>query len=168
MESYEAQTLQVMLDAPCNKYSLMSIMNVYGSISEPVFRERLHYMLVDDSGNSALYSPELFYKVREALGIDDLSDYQRGSNDHESVAAALELLHKDWTRRSSKGLGVSKVVIDKESMSYLLTTIMEHPERTADIKRFIDTRDADLSQVDMALLRDYLDTPVPALGDGML
>lgn len=171
MAAMETSTLQVLSEAPCSRYALMRMVNMMASQvndSELEFRERVHYMVLSDSGDSGLHNSERVAAVRNALDVDDLSEYPRGSTEHEVVTAALYLLHDHWARRSSQGRSSSPNGVDDAYIRKLLGFLMERPDKADAIQHFVKERNVDLDGVDLELLAEYLNTSAPALGDGLL
>ena len=168
MEELEASTLQALLDSPCKRYSLMQIVALRDNKSELQFRERLHYMVVDEAGNGSVYNPDFLDTVRDALDSDDLSIYPHGSLEQGVVASTLSLLQQDWARRISKGQGSARDKVDVDHLRHLLDFLMEQPYKAASIEQFLVQRDVCLDELDITLLDEYLDAPIPALGDGLL
>lgn len=168
MEELETSTLQALSDAPCNRYSLMQIVALRDNKSELQFRERLHYMVVDEAGNGSIYNPDFLDKVRDAMDSDDLSIYPHGSLEQGVVASTLSLLHQDWARRISKGQVSARDKVPNDYLRRLLVFLMEQPDKAANIEQFLVERDLCLDEVDITLLDEYLNAPIPALGDGLL
>ena len=167
MEKLESSTLQVILDTPCTRYSLMNHVPMPSYLSELQFRERMHYMVVDEDREGAMYNRVFIDKVRDAFDVDDLSNYPRGSTEYEVVASALHLLHQDWARRS-RTKDAPKDKVDTAYMRHLLDFLMENPKKASSIERFLIDRDICLDEVDLTLLDEYVNAPIPTLGDGLL
>jgi len=168
MEKMDTETLQVLINTPCAKYLLVPHLQLPGEVSEVQFRERMHYMVVDADGTPSLFNARFFDKVRDALNTDDLSAYPRGNTEHEVISSTLRLLHQDWNRRSTKMRIAPEDKVEDDYLRHLLEFLMEQPEKATRIKDFLIERNACLDEIDITLIEDYLNTPTPALGEGLL
>lgn len=168
MEKMDTETLQVIWDSPCEKSSLSSYLRVTSPETE--LREELHYMVPNkDNKSFTRFHKIMFAPIKKILETDDLSSYPRGSTEYEAVSSVLQVLHKDWGRRTVKD---DNNWPDKEAeeryVRHLLELVTGHPDHTIRIKEFLFDRNVCLDEVDMTLLDDYLNNPTPALGRGLL
>jgi hypothetical protein len=168
MEKMDTETLQVLWDNPCNKSSLTSYLHV--TSHEPALREEIHYMVIDeDNQPSTRFHRIMFDPIKKALETDDLSNYPRGSAEYEAVFSVLQVLYQDWGRRTSKEENrFPDEKVEEKYVRHLLESLMAQPENVTRIKDFLIERNACLDEIDLALLDDYLSTPTPALGGGLL
>lgn len=165
MMSLETTTLRIISDYHRDN-SQNLLLQIEGMSSDEIsFREGLHYSEVMERGvphRSSLSG------VKKALVIDDLSQFDKGSEEYLMASAMLKVILDDENNQSDRKYESRFARVRESSLAELGKIMKEYPTRSDAITDYIGARSLLIREIDHELLREYLDTPAAALSEGML
>jgi hypothetical protein len=193
-----------------SKWTLEVLQQKFGETDglEP-FMKRTHYFRNDEdmvrsaaifhdqiSPHPKINSGSTLQSVKESLGMENLSDAEEGTDNHDEVTSivrvAMANAQMKWDRKASSLTGVrrtdrngrfvtsyahrgeqisppaTRVISDGSMTPELAKVITDYPDRTDDIIEHIKERFTNQDVLDIDFLRINLDNASPALADGLL
>jgi hypothetical protein len=161
----ETETLRVISSYQKDTSSSLLAQLELTNRDEVALRERLHYSDVVEHGYP--HKSDLA-TAKKALGVDDLSQFNKGSDEYLTARTMLTIIMQD--KKSQEGRNYESVHhgVRESSLTELGKIMMEYPARSDAISGYISDRGLLIREIEHWHLREYLDTPAPALSEGLL
>lgn len=164
MMGFETSTLRILRDYYTETGRNLLLPMEFTISDEVGLRERLHYYV---AGNQVPKQGDLD-TVKTALGVDDLSEFPKGTNEHAIVTTMLEIALKDKKMLEGRNHESQYDYVREASLVELGKTMRDYPDRSDAIGDYISDRGLLVREIEHWHLREYLDTPAPALSEGLL
>lgn len=165
MMNLETATLRIIRDYHRGTSANLLVQIEGRSIDEIAFREKLHYSDVMEHGYP--YNSDLAI-AKKALAVDDLSQFHKGSDGYLMARTMLEIIMQDKNNQEGRNHESVHAHVRESSLTDLGKIMMEYPDRSDAISDYISDRKLLIREIEHWHLREYLDTPAPALSEGLL